>query len=121
MSELQNALLPAGPQAAHIHLLWQVMLVVCTIVFFAVLAALFLALARGRREPSASRASESTTHRWIGVGIASSVLLLAFLFGVTLYTDRALASRVEGHAEQECEQQHRRCDADTDPSMRRRF
>ena len=36
MSALQNALLPAGPQAAHIYLLWQVMLVVCTLVFVAV-------------------------------------------------------------------------------------
>ena len=58
MSELQNALLPAGPQAAHIHLLWQVMLVVCTIVFAAVLAALAYALVRGRREPSAFAARQ---------------------------------------------------------------
>ena len=92
MSDLQNALLPAGPQAAHIHVLWQVMLIVCTIVFVAVLAALAYALVRGRRESSASRASEATAHRWIGLGIASSALLLAFLFSVTLYTDRALAN-----------------------------
>ena len=92
MNELQNALLPAGPQAAHIHLLWQVMLVVCTGVFIAVLAALAYAVARGRREAFASDAEQRATRRWIGFGVALSALLLALLFAVTLHTERALAS-----------------------------
>ena len=44
-----SALVPAGPQAAHIHALWLVMLAVCALVFAAVLGALAAALRRAPR------------------------------------------------------------------------
>src|ERR1700754_6833 len=45
----QNALQPAGVQAAHIGQLWNLTLAVCAIVFAAVLLATFVALMRSRR------------------------------------------------------------------------
>src|SRR4051812_32024972 len=44
--QLQSMLFPAGPQAAAIHWLWNLMLVVCTIVLLLVGAALLAALIR---------------------------------------------------------------------------
>src|SRR5215217_5439642 len=45
----QDSRFPAGPQAAHIHDLWQLMLWVCGIAFVATMIALALALMRARR------------------------------------------------------------------------
>lgn len=46
---MQSALDPRGPQADRIHELWWLLLVVCTLVFFAVVIALGLALLRRGR------------------------------------------------------------------------
>src|SRR4051812_18465632 len=49
-----DALSPAGPQAERLYALWIVMLVVCAIVFMAIVAALGFALWRSRRGDSST-------------------------------------------------------------------
>jgi cytochrome c oxidase subunit 2 len=88
---------PAGPQAAHIHDLWQLALWLCAAVFVLVLAALGIAVARGRRrqrEATATDAAPSDDDRAaaaIAVAVALSGVGLAVLFVASLRTDRALA------------------------------
>jgi cytochrome c oxidase subunit 2 len=93
-----SALVPAGPQAAHIHTLWLVMLAVCSLVFAGVLGALAIALRRGRRgdgtnEPDTSMAGqdEPAIRRTVTFGVAASAALLIGLLAVTIATARALA------------------------------
>src|SRR5436190_19112053 len=49
-----DALTPAGPQAAHIHDLWTATLVLCAIVFAAILLALGIVLWRTPRADSST-------------------------------------------------------------------
>jgi cytochrome c oxidase subunit II len=96
---LQDALTPAGPQAAHIHELWWVMLITCGVVFVAVLGATAIALLRAPRGDAQSPPDfhagyqrEPRVERAIAVAL---VLSGAGLFGLLLasvLTDRALAS-----------------------------
>ncbi|MBR8143292.1 cytochrome c oxidase subunit II [Burkholderia sp. AU19243] len=98
----QNALRPAGIQAVRIASLWHWTLLVCALVFAAVLAALALALWRRapagaaapmeddrplppdpRRERRASRVTRTAT--------AASVVVLAGLIVADVLTDRALS------------------------------
>jgi cytochrome c oxidase subunit II len=95
---LQNALAPAGPQAALIHDLWNLTLAICTLVFAAVLAALIVALWRRPRADAATPADvgapqrpERGARRSVGAAVAASVLLLVFLIVASVLTDRALA------------------------------
>lgn len=95
----QSSLLPEGPQAAHIHDLWNLTLIICTLVFAAVLVALCVALWRAPRgdavtaptvqdSPGAERQA-----RWsVGSAVTASVALLLFLITASVLTDRALAS-----------------------------
>ena len=94
----QDALAPAGPQAAHIHDLWNLTLAICTLVFAAVLAALIVALWRRPRadasapaDVNAARRPERGATRSVAVAAAASVLLLLFLIVASVLTDRALA------------------------------
>lgn len=95
----QNALAPAGVQAAHIVRLWNLTLAVTGAVFAVVLAAVLVALMRRGR-----RADESTppdlagnTHperaarRVVVAASAASVLLLAGITVADALTDRALS------------------------------
>ena len=88
---------PAGPQAGHIHALWLLMLVVCTIVFVAVMTGVVLALRRASRgdlksaDTSVLARDERGVRRIIGIAIGASVAGLLLLFGATVATDRALA------------------------------
>src|SRR3954471_9115032 len=95
----QSSLEPAGPQAAHVHTLWHVMLATCAVVFVVVFAAFIIAVWRA---PRVSESSEPRTTRNIGderggrraVTIAA-VISIAGLLGLlvaSVTTDRALAS-----------------------------
>ena len=93
-----SALVPAGPQAAHIHALWLVMLAVCALVFAAVIGALAIAM---RRAPRGDETSEPDTNmlgsdepalrRAVTFGIAASAALLIALLVTSIVIERALA------------------------------
>jgi cytochrome c oxidase subunit 2 len=94
----QNALLPAGPQAQNIHTLWLVLLVVCTIVFVAVLAAVILSLWRAPRADEHTapdlthmRAAEPALSRAVTIALGVSLVGLLVLMAASVVTDRALA------------------------------
>ena len=91
----QSVLSPAGVQASSIHVLWVVMLSVCTAVFIAVLAALLVAVIRGTRrrseEPSTSPA-ERTLTRYVGVAVGMTVVTLIALLVASVWTGRTVAS-----------------------------
>jgi cytochrome c oxidase subunit II len=97
-ADVQNALLPAGPQAAHIHDLWNLMLVVCTGVFIAVLSALAYALWRAPRSGEATppdiaaleRPEHASRFAVITATGVSATLLIALIVA-SVATDRALA------------------------------
>jgi cytochrome c oxidase subunit II len=84
---MQNMLDPSGPYAARIAELWWLMLGVCAAVFVAVLAAFLIALARGRR----AAAYRNNYPVAVSGAVAVSTLLLLFLIGASVLTDRALA------------------------------
>jgi cytochrome c oxidase subunit 2 len=95
----QDALTPVGPQAQHIHELWLLMLVVCSIVCLAIFIALAIAL---RRAPTATTETEpdmSGEHkpqtgatRSVVVALGLSTVALFGLLIASIGTDRALAS-----------------------------
>jgi cytochrome c oxidase subunit II len=99
VAQAQHSALDAmGPQAAHIVDLWRIFLVICTAVFAAVLAALFIAL---RRRPhgdetsppdlSALNQPEPRLRRNVASAVVASSLLLVALVVASVFTDRALA------------------------------
>ncbi|WP_245763202.1 cytochrome c oxidase subunit II [Paraburkholderia diazotrophica] len=93
----QNALQPAGAQAAHIARLWNLTLVVCGVVFAGVLLATLVALARRRGdartppEPASADAPEQRTRRFVIGATGLSVVLLVGLVVADVMTDRALS------------------------------
>lgn len=99
-----SALLPAGPQAAHIADLWWLMFWACAAVFAAMMAALAWALWRAPRGnadtlpaiPSAH--AERRTARPVAIAAATSAVLLVGLLVADVLTDRALAHLPRGDA-----------------------
>src|SRR3954465_15479121 len=96
-ADVQTSLLPAGPQAAHIHTLWNLMLMVCTVVFIAVLIALGIALWRGPRSKEDTPADievmarkERIPHMSVIAATGLSTMLLIVLLVASIATDRAL-------------------------------
>ncbi|CAG9229380.1 Cytochrome c oxidase polypeptide II [Paraburkholderia sabiae] len=94
----QSVLKPAGVQAARILDLWNLTLVVCGVVFAAVLLAMFIALLRAQRSDASTApdsAPDDPTERLArrGVIVASSVsvVLLVGLVAADVLTDRALS------------------------------
>src|SRR4051794_31548294 len=94
----QNALLPAGAQAQHIHTLWLVMLVVCIAVFIAVVTAVAMALWRAPRsdeetapDMSHMREREPRLTRGVAIALGTALAGLLFLMAASVLTDRALA------------------------------
>jgi cytochrome c oxidase subunit 2 len=89
---------PAGAQAQAIAQLWHVLLPVCTIVFVAVLVAVFVAL---RRAPRATRETapdvsslsqpEPALARAVWAGVIVCAVLLLGQLAASVFTDRALA------------------------------
>ncbi|MCC8392276.1 c-type cytochrome [Paraburkholderia sp. MMS20-SJTR3] len=96
----QDALHPAGIQAAHILRLWHISLIVCGAVFAAVLLATLIALVRRTERradadpPSAqplARPPEHGPQRAVLVASVASVVLLLGLIVADVLTDRALS------------------------------
>jgi cytochrome c oxidase subunit 2 len=93
----QSALDPAGPQAARIGALWNVMLGLCTLVWILVVGAAWLAVLRQRRraleEPQLAQRGDVARRldRVIGVAVGLSALGLIALVVASVTTDRALA------------------------------
>lgn len=95
---LHDALHAVGPQAAHIVDLWRVFLLVCTVVFAAVLAALVIALWRAPRirtpeDPDLRpvHEAEPRLRRSVATATVAVVLGLLVLLAASVFTDRALA------------------------------
>jgi cytochrome c oxidase subunit II len=94
----QNALRPAGVQAAQIGQLWNLTLAVCAIVFAAVLLATLVALMRNRRGNAGAAPNldsltrpERRTRRAVVVASMVSVVALCGLIVADVLTDRALS------------------------------
>lgn len=96
----QDALHPAGIQAAHILRLWHISLIVCGAVFAAVLFATLIALLRrterrGEADPYAApplaRPPERGPQRAVALASVVSVVLLLGLIVADVLTDRALS------------------------------
>jgi cytochrome c oxidase subunit 2 len=97
-SDSQTSLLPAGPQAGHIHELWNLMLLICTAVLVAVVGALGFALWRAPRsveatppELSSLKGTESGPRMVVIAATGLSAVLLVVLLVASIATDRALA------------------------------
>jgi cytochrome c oxidase subunit II len=95
----QDILAAAGPQAEHIEALWWLMLVICTVVFIAVLIGVALALIRAPRGDPATPPDLSSLARpersvaiVVVAAVAVSAALLIFLTIASFLTDRRLAS-----------------------------
>lgn len=93
-----DALVVAGPQAAHIGDLWNLTVFICTAVFCAVLLGLVLALwrsGRAREDEPADLSSvgrhERGPYRSVLWSIGVSITLLLVLVVASVVTDRALA------------------------------
>jgi cytochrome c oxidase subunit 2 len=93
-----DALAPAGPQAARIGELWDLFMVVCGVVFAAVLAGLAVALWRAPRADAGTPADVSMAdrhepgpYRSVLLGVGASIVLLIVLLVASVWTDRALA------------------------------
>jgi cytochrome c oxidase subunit 2 len=98
MDALHDVLAPFGPQAGHVRELWLLTLVICTLVFAAVLAALAVALWRAPRGDAASppdlsavRRPEPGKRHGVVAAVTASTLLLLVLIVASVFTDRALA------------------------------
>ncbi|MCG2591204.1 cytochrome c oxidase subunit II [Ramlibacter sp. XY19] len=94
---LHDALQAMGPQAAHFIDLWHIFLLVCTLVFGAVLAGLLLALRRAPRvdtpvppDLSTVNQPEPGPRRGVVAAVTASVLLLLALLVASVFTDRAM-------------------------------
>jgi cytochrome c oxidase subunit II len=96
---MQEILASAGPQAEHIEALWWIMLLICTVVFVAVLLAVAWALARAPRGSPATPPDLSSLVRpergaalVVAVAVGICTALLVYLTLASYITDRRLAS-----------------------------
>src|SRR5437868_10293055 len=98
MGGLHDIQMPAGPQAAVLFELWIAMLVVCGVVFLAVMAALAASIRRpapatGKAAPDLASHPrvELRLRRLVCGAIAVSTMLLFALLVASFMTDRAIA------------------------------
>ncbi len=88
---IQSALHPAGIQAERIGTLWWLMFGVCTAVWIAVMAAVFVAVLRGRSDdPEEIPARSVLRSVWLAIG--GTVVVLVGLLVASAVTGRAIAS-----------------------------
>jgi cytochrome c oxidase subunit 2 len=93
----QSALATAGPQAAQIGTLWNVMLALCTLVWILVVGAAWIAVLRQRRRTldapqlAQSPVSGGRTSRAVAIAAGLSAVGLVALVVASVTTDRALA------------------------------
>jgi cytochrome c oxidase subunit 2 len=99
MTGFHDVLDPAGPQAAALYHLWNVMLVACAVVFALTMVALVIALWRAPRatekttpELDPPPKKESALRRSVGYGIAGSSVLLFALLLASFFADRTLSA-----------------------------
>jgi cytochrome c oxidase subunit 2 len=116
--ELQQALVPAGPQSQRIEHLWWVFFWVCVVVYVLVMLVVTIAIARKHRaieEPAAeppTTTSDPAGERRLAVTVSSAVVISAFilttlvvaefvtarsLHGISTTTSDPLQIRVIGH------------------------
>jgi cytochrome c oxidase subunit 2 len=91
----QSVLSPAGVQAASIHALWVLMLVVCGAVFVAVMTALLWSLVRGinnRSKQEAELPSDRALAGGVGASVGLTVLTLILLLVASIVTGRTVGS-----------------------------
>jgi cytochrome c oxidase subunit 2 len=89
----QSALDPAGPQAQHLFNLTQFLWITSAVVFLAVLVALAVALAHGRRRaaPDVSPEGEGRARRIVQGAVAVTLLILIVHLVTSYLTGRAYA------------------------------
>jgi cytochrome c oxidase subunit 2 len=88
---IQSALAPAGPHAAAIHQLWQLLLWTSAAVFAIVIAFIAAALVRSaRRPPGSPAATERTLYRGVVAGVIATAAILIGLLAASAWTTRAL-------------------------------
>jgi len=87
-----------GPQASHVANLWNIFLAICTVVFIAVMLALFMALRRAPHveapvQPDLSTVNvpEPRLHRNVSLAVGLTIVGLLALLVSSVFTDRALA------------------------------
>jgi cytochrome c oxidase subunit 2 len=90
-SAIQSALDPAGIQAARIEWLWWLMFWVCAAVFLAVLAAVAIAIRRGRAGASI-RVPDAALARTVGAATAVTIVVLMGLLFASVAAERAIGS-----------------------------
>ena len=93
-----QALDPKGPQAAHIADLWWIFIILCTLVFAAIVAAVVYVTWRRPRADAASAPDLSAVNqpeprlrRNVTASVVASAVLLMVLLVASVFTDRALA------------------------------
>ena len=99
MNGLHDVRAPAGPQAAALFDLWNVMLAVCTVVFVLTVLALLAGVWRAPRAresstplaPAANAAHELALRRLVAWAVGASSLLLLVLLVASVMADRAIA------------------------------
>jgi cytochrome c oxidase subunit II len=100
----QSALDPAGPGAARIGDIWWLMLLVCTVVFVAVIVTLLWAIARSRRPPldalsGALRVDPQRDRRMaqvVGAAIAATVGIVLLFVVASFWIGRELVAEPTG-------------------------
>ena len=99
MNGVHDVLSPAGPQAATLYQLWNVMLVACTVVFVVTIVALAIAVWRAPRATERAKPDldphprkVATLRRLVVWGIAGSSVLLLVLLLASFVADRALSA-----------------------------
>lgn len=96
---LQDVLTPAGPQAAHIHTLWLILLWTCAAFFVAIVIACGIALWRAPRsnektlpDTAVAHAPERRLAHVVVIAAVASIVGLVALTVSSIVTDRALAA-----------------------------
>lgn len=98
---VQSVLDPAGTQAAAIHGLWLLMLWTSAAVFVVVLAATFIAFARGTRRRDAglpTPPTEPSLTRAVSAAAGATVCILFGLLAASVWTGRLVAARHNANA-----------------------
>lgn len=95
---IHDILAPWGPQAGHVAWLWNIFLVICTIWWIGVVAAVVMVLRRGRDtdvpdppDLSVVNVPEPRVRRIVSTAIGITILGLITLLGASVFTDRAIA------------------------------
>lgn len=99
MNGIHDVRVPAGPQAAALFDLWNVMFVTCALVFVLIIVALTLALWRAPRatertvpDLASHPVREAALRRSVGYAVAASSVLLFVLLFASFIADRAIAT-----------------------------